>query len=282
MYLWNENFTKMSTSIIAISNHKGGVGKTTSTVNIGAGLALTGHKVLLIDMDPQSNMTQSYGISNAEVSVYEVLKGEAEARTVEAFPNLDILPSSLDLSGAEMELINEAGREYLLKDAIAGIKDKYDYILIDCPPSLGLLTINALTAATEVYIPLQAHYLAIKGLTKIIDVIGKVKKRLNKDVEITGVFVTQFDKRKVLHRDVVETIYTYFQEKLFNSRIRDNIALAEAPSQGMDIFHYDNTCKGAEDYKNLVEEIMERHGEFDDEEEDDNGKSNEQATDNQN
>ena len=282
MYLWNENFTKMSTSIIAISNHKGGVGKTTSTVNIGAGLALTGHKVLLIDMDPQSNMTQSYGISNAEVSVYEVLKGEAEARTMEAFPNLDILPSSLDLSGAEMELINEAGREYLLKDAIAGIKDKYDYILIDCPPSLGLLTINALTAATEVYIPLQAHYLAIKGLTKIIDVIGKVKKRLNKDVEITGVFVTQFDKRKVLHRDVVETIYTYFQEKLFNSRIRDNIALAEAPSQGMDIFHYDNTCKGAEDYKNLVEEIMERHGEFDDEEEDDNGKSNEQATDNQN
>ncbi|MBO4771604.1 MAG: ParA family protein [Bacteroidales bacterium] len=272
----------MSTSIIAISNHKGGVGKTTSTVNIGAGLALTGHKVLLIDMDPQSNMTQSYGISNAEVSVYEVLKGEAEARTMEAFPNLDILPSSLDLSGAEMELINEAGREYLLKDAIAGIKDKYDYILIDCPPSLGLLTINALTAATEVYIPLQAHYLAIKGLTKIIDVIGKVKKRLNKDVEITGVFVTQFDKRKVLHRDVVETIYTYFQEKLFNSRIRDNIALAEAPSQGMDIFHYDNTCKGAEDYKNLVEEIMERHGEFDDEEEDDNGKSNEQATDNQN
>ena len=123
-------------------NHKGGVGKTTSTVNIGAGLALTGHKVLLIDMDPQSNMTQSYGISKADVSVYEVLKGEAEARTVEAFPNLDILPSSLDLSGAEMELINEAGREYLLKDAIAGIKDKYDYILIDCPPSLGLLTIN--------------------------------------------------------------------------------------------------------------------------------------------
>ncbi|MCR5455560.1 MAG: AAA family ATPase [Bacteroidales bacterium] len=251
----------MSTSIIAISNHKGGVGKTTSTVNIGAGLALTGHKVLLIDMDPQSNMTQSYGISKTDVSVYEVLKGEAEASTVEVFPNLDILPSSLDLSGAEMELINEAGREYILKDAISAIKDQYDYILIDCPPSLGLLTINALTAATEVYIPLQAHYLAIKGLTKIIEVIGKVKKRLNKDIEITGVFVTQFDKRKVLHRDVVETIYTYFQEKLFDTRIRDNIALAEAPSQGMDIFHYDHTCKGAEDYQNLVQEIMERHGE---------------------
>lgn len=282
-YLWDVKKTEMSTSIIAISNHKGGVGKTTSTVNIGAGLALTGHKVLLIDMDPQSNMTQSYGISKSDVSVYEVLKGEAEASTVEVFPNLDILPSSLDLSGAEMELINEAGREYLLKDAIAGIKDKYDYILIDCPPSLGLLTINALTAATEVYIPLQAHYLAIKGLTKIIEVIGKVKKRLNKDVEITGVFVTQFDKRKVLHRDVVETIYTYFQEKLFDTRIRDNIALAEAPSQGMDIFHYDNTCKGAEDYKNLVQEIMDRHGEFDDDVEDGSeNESNVQATDNQN
>jgi chromosome partitioning protein len=264
----------MSTSIIAISNHKGGVGKTTSTVNIGAGLALTGHKVLLIDMDPQSNMTQSYGISKTDVSVYEVLKGEAEARTVEVFPNLDILPSSLDLSGAEMELINEAGREYILKDAISAIKDKYDYILIDCPPSLGLLTINALTAATEVYIPLQAHYLAIKGLTKIIEVIGKVKKRLNKDIEITGVFVTQYDKRKVLHRDVVETIYTYFQEKLFSTRIRDNIALAEAPSQGMDIFHYDHNSKGAEDYKNLVQEIMERHGEFIDDDDEDDAENN--------
>ncbi|MCQ2252301.1 MAG: AAA family ATPase [Bacteroidales bacterium] len=251
----------MSTSIIAVSNHKGGVGKTTSTVNIGAGLALTGHKVLLIDMDPQANMTQSFGINKSDVTVYEVLKGEAEVKTVEVFENLEILPSTLDLSGAEMELINEAGREYILHEAIASIQDKYDYILIDCPPSLGLLTINALTAANEVYIPLQAHYLAIKGLTKIIEVIGKVKKRLNKNIEITGVFVTQFDKRKVLHRDVVETIYTYFQEKLFDARIRDNIALAEAPSQGLDIFHYDRDSKGAEDYKNLVREILARHGE---------------------
>lgn len=254
----------MNTSIIAVSNHKGGVGKTTSTVNIGAGLALTGHKVLLIDMDPQANMTQSFGITKSDVSVYEVLKGESEVKTVQVFDNLEILPSTLDLSGAEMELINEAGREYILNEAIAGIKDNYDYILIDCPPSLGLLTINALTAATEVYIPLQAHYLAIKGLTKIIEVIGKVKKRLNKQIEITGVFVTQFDKRKVLHRDVVETIYTYFQGKLFDTRIRDNIALAEAPSQGMDIFHYDRASKGAEDYKELVKEIIERHMQDDD------------------
>lgn len=244
---------------IAISNHKGGVGKTTSTVNIGAGLAMAGKKVLLIDMDPQANMTQSYGITKSDVSIYEVLTGEAEPVPVTIFENLDALPSTLDLSGAEMELSNEAGREYILREAIAEISKKYDYILIDCPPSLGLLTINALTAADEVYIPLQAHYLAIKGLTKIVEVIGKVQKRLNKNVQITGVFVTQFDKRKVLHRDVVETIYTYFQEKLFNTRIRDNIALAEAPSQGLDIFRYDPECKGAEDYRALCEEILERH-----------------------
>ncbi|MBR6176725.1 MAG: ParA family protein [Bacteroidales bacterium] len=247
---------------IAISNHKGGVGKTTSTVNIGAGLAMEGKKVLLIDMDPQANLTQSYGITKSEVSIYEVLTGEAEPIPVTVFENLDVLPSTLDLSGAEMELSNEAGREYILREAIAPIASKYDYILIDCPPSLGLLTINALTAADEVYIPLQAHYLAIKGLTKIVEVIGKVQKRLNKNVQITGVFVTQFDKRKVLHRDVVETIYTYFQDKLFNSRIRDNIALAEAPSQGLDIFRYDPDCKGAEDYRSLCKEIIERHAQL--------------------
>ncbi len=245
--------------IITISNHKGGVGKTTSTVNIGAGLALSGKKVLLIDMDPQANMTQSFGITNAEVTIYEVLKGEAEPQPIKVMDNLDIIPSTLDLSGAEMELSNEAGREYLLQEAIDQTVTKYDYVLIDCPPSLGLLTINALTCATEVYIPLQAHYLAIKGLTKIIEVITKVKKRLNKSIEITGVFVTQFDKRKVLHRDVVETIKTYFQEKVFETKVRDNIALAEAPSTGTDIFRYDPQSKGAEDYSALCAEIIERH-----------------------
>ena len=247
---------------IAISNHKGGVGKTTSTVNIGAGLAMAGKKVLLIDMDPQANLTQSYGITKSDVSVYEVLTGDTKPEVVNIFGNLDVLPSTLDLSGAEMELSNEAGREYILREAIASVSENYDYVLIDCPPSLGLLTINALTAADEVYIPLQAHYLAIKGLTKIVEVIGKVQKRLNKNVQITGVFVTQFDKRKVLHRDVVETIYTYFQEKLFNTRIRDNIALAEAPSQGLDIFRYDPECKGAEDYRSLCQEILERHNQL--------------------
>lgn len=244
---------------IAVSNHKGGVGKTTSVVNIGAGLANMKKKVLLIDLDPQANLTQSFGINNAKNTIYETLKGEKPLSWIPINKYLEVVPSTLDLSGAEMELSSEAGREYILDEALNPVKDKYEYILIDCPPSLGLLTINALTTSNEVFIPLQAHYLAIKGLTKIIEVINKVKKRLNKEIEITGVFVTQFDKRKVLHRDVVETIKTYFDEKLFQTKIRDNIALAEAPSQGMDIFSYNNNCNGAEDYLNLCKEIIKRH-----------------------
>lgn len=244
---------------IAVSNHKGGVGKTTSVVNIGAALANSKKKVLLVDLDPQANLTQSFGVNKPEGTIYEVLKGEAELLPINIYENLDIIASTLDLSGAEMELSSEAGREYILDEALSKIKDDYDYILIDCPPSLGLLTINALTTSDEVFIPLQSHYLAIKGLTKIIEIVNKVKKRLNKKIEITGVFVTQYDKRKVLHRDVVETILTYFQDKVFNTKIRENIALAEAPSQGLDIFRYSKESNGAEDYGNLVKEILKRH-----------------------
>jgi chromosome partitioning protein len=243
---------------IAVSNHKGGVGKTTSVVNIGAGLANLNKKVLVIDLDPQANLTQSFGVNKPEVTIYEVLKGEAELTPINIYKNLDIIASTLDLSGAEMELSSEAGREYILQEALVGLKDLYDYILIDCPPSLGLLTINALTTSDEIFIPLQSHYLAIKGLTKIIEVINKVKKRLNKNLEIGGVFVTQYDKRKVLHRDVVETIKTYFQDKVFYTKIRENIALAEAPSQGLDIFRYNPNCNGAEDYINLCKEILKK------------------------
>lgn len=244
---------------IAVSNHKGGVGKTTTVVNIGAGLAALKKKVLLIDLDPQANLTQSYGVVKPEFTIYDTLKGEHPLFPINIMKNLDIIASTLDLSGAEMELSSEAGREYILEEALSQLKDKYDYIIIDCPPSLGLLTINALTTADEVFIPLQSHFLAIKGLTKIIEVINKVKKRLNKKLEITGVVVTQFDKRKVLHRDVVETIKTYFQDKVFETRIRENIALAEAPSQGLDIFRYSPDCYGAEDYHALCKEIIKRH-----------------------
>ncbi len=245
--------------IIACSNHKGGVGKTTSVVNIGAGLARLNKKVLLVDMDPQANLTQSFGIKNPEYTIYEGLKGEHKLVPINVDTNVDVVASTLDLSGAEMELSSEAGREYIFTELIEPLVSKYDYIIIDCPPSLGLLTINALTAADELFIPLQPHFLAIKGLTKIIEVKDKVKKRLNKKIEITGVFVTQFDKRKILHRDVLDTINTYFQDKVFNTRIRDNIALAEAPSAGTDIFRYNPGCFGAEDYMELCREIIERH-----------------------
>ncbi len=243
--------------IIAVSNHKGGVGKTTSVVNIGAGLARSGKRVLLIDLDPQANLTISFGIQEAEKTIYGSLKGEYELFPMNVGENLDIVASTLDLSGAETELSSEAGREYILQELIEPITGNYDYIIIDCPPSLGLLTINAFTAVEEVFIPLQPHYLAIKGLAKIIEVINKIKRRLNKSLEITAVFVTLYDKRKILHRDVLQTIKTYFGDRVFYTKIRENIALAEAPSAGNDIFSYDASCNGADDYRRLVKEIIE-------------------------
>ena len=253
-----QNFDYMG-RIIAISNHKGGVGKTTTVVNLTAGLASFKRKVLAVDLDPQANLTFSFGISKVETSIYDALKGNAPLPIINVKENLDITPSSLDLAGAEMELNAEAGREYIFKELIEPVRDKYDYILIDCPPSLGLLTINAFTAADEIIIPIQAHFLAIKGLTKILEVISKVKRRLNPKVEITGVIITLYDKRKVLHRDVEETIKTYFQDKVYNTKIRENIALAEAPAQGQDIFQYQASSRGAEDYYNLTLEFLARH-----------------------
>ncbi len=245
------------TRIISISNHKGGVAKTTSAVNIGAGIANLGKNVLMIDMDPQANLTVSFGISNPETTIYDALRGVSELKPIKIYKNLDVIPSTLDLSGAEMELSSEAGREFILKELLDPIKEKYDYIIIDCPPSLGLLTINAFTASEEVFIPIQPHYLAIKGLTKILEVVNKIKKRINRKIEITGVFVTLFDKRKVLHKDVYETIESYFGDRVFRARIRENIALAEAPSNGLDIFRYAPDCNGAFDYGRLAKEVIE-------------------------
>lgn len=244
--------------IIAISNHKGGVGKTTTTVNLGAGLAKLGKKILLVDLDPQANLTQCYGITKPESTMYEALKGEDDLKVVNINENLDIAASSLDLAGAEMELSSEAGREYLLEEILEPFKNQYDYTLIDCPPSLGLLTFNAFASADEVIIPIQAHFLAIKGLTKIIEVINKVKRRINKKLEIKGVVITLYDKRKVLHRDIEETIKTYFQEKVYKTKIRQNIALAEAPTTGEDIFRYSPKSNGAKDYEKLCFEFIDR------------------------
>lgn len=244
--------------VLAFSNHKGGVGKTTSTVNIGAGLSYLDKKVLLLDLDPQSNLSQSFGIENPEKSIYNALKGECGLEPINLKTNLDLIPASLDLSGVEIELSSEPGREYLLRELLDEIRDNYEYIIVDCPPSLGLLTVNALVAADEVYIPLQSEYLAIKGLTKINEVITKIQKRLNKSLVLGGVFITQYDHRKILNRDVAQTIRSFFGDKVFETKIRDNVSLAEAPTKGVDIFRYDPKCFGAADYLNLCLEIIEK------------------------
>lgn len=244
--------------IISVSNHKGGVGKTTSTINIGAGLNKLGKSVLLIDLDPQANLSQSLGIMEPERTIYGALRGEYKITPIEVLKGLDVVASTLDLSGAEVELSGEPGREYILKEVIEPLKSSYDFIFIDTPPSLGLLTINALTASQEVYIPLQAQYLALQGLTKLLELVGRINSRLNKDLTIGGVIVTQYDSRKVLNRNVATTIEGNFKN-VFNTKIRDNVALAEAPIQGVDIFRYQPKSYGAEDYLSLSQEIVNRY-----------------------
>ena len=246
--------------IIALTNQKGGVGKTTCAINIGAGLNKLRKRVLLIDLDPQAHLTYSLGIPAHELNntVYELLKGTVNLKeTIIERNGLSLVPSSLNLSGAEIEFSGVAGREFLLKESVEGLK-KYDYVFIDCPPSLGLLTLNALTTAQEVYIPLQTEFLALQGMTKLLETINIVKKRLNKDLEIAGIIAMRFDNRKNLNREVVEKIKEYFGNKLFNTLIRDNISLAEAPSFGKTIFEYKSNSYGSKDYLDLCKEIIKR------------------------
>jgi len=247
--------------IISVANHKGGVGKTTSTINIGAGLANLGKRVLLVDLDPQANLSQSLGLTETAwqgPNIYGALRGRYQLQPIQAphVKGLELIPSTLDLSGAEIELSSEAGREYILRDLLEPLRSQYDYILIDSPPSLGLLTVNALSASDLVFIPLQAQYLATQGVSKLLEVIEKIKKRLNKKLTVGGVFITQFDSRKVLNRDVEETIRSHFKGAVFNTRIRDNVSLAEAPVKGLDIFSYEPKSYGAEDYLALCKEIV--------------------------
>ena len=246
--------------LIALTNQKGGVGKTTSTINIGVGLANMGKRVLLIDLDPQANLTYSLGLAAHELdkTVYEVLKGEVKAKdALIQTHGVSLLPSSLSLSGAEIELSGVAGREFLLKEALSGAGE-FDYTLLDCPPSLGLLTLNALTTAKEIYIPLQTEFLALQGMSKLMETIDIVKARLNKGLEITGIIGTLYDGRKNLNNEVVDKIKGHFGGKLFTTLIRDNVALAEAPSYGKDIYSYKANSSGAEDYKALCKEIIRR------------------------
>ncbi len=247
--------------VIAIAQHKGGVGKTTTTINLGAALQRKGYKVLLIDLDAQANLTESLAVSSEQSKgILEALKGQAkpESLPIKTQSGLDIIASKVDLASLEEELYRAIGRELKLKEAIKPLRKRYDYILIDCPPSLGLLTVNALTAADLVYIPLQAEYLAIKGLENLIGIITLIKKHLNKPLEIGGVIITQYDSRKVLNRNTGEAVNKLLKGKVLKTKIRENIALAEAPTAGQDIFNYAPSSNGAADYKALADEIVKR------------------------
>lgn len=247
---------------IALLNQKGGTGKTTCTVNIGVGLSRLGKTILLIDMDPQASLTYSLGTKAHELprAIYELIKGEASIEDILIERDgIFLIPANLNLSGADLELAGTPGREFLLKEALSNVSlVSPDYILIDCPPALSLLSLMALTAAKEVYIPLQTEYLALQGLTKLVQTIGTVRKRLNPDLAITGIIPTRFDARKILNREVLSKIQEYFSEKVFDTLIRENISIAEAPSHGKSIFEYKSTSHGAEDYANLCQEILRR------------------------
>jgi chromosome partitioning protein len=245
--------------IIAFANHKGGVGKTTSTINVGAGLNLLKKKVLVIDLDPQSNLSQSLGIVDRENNIYGAIMNDYKAVPVQIMKGFDLIPSTTDLAAAEIELSSKIDREFFLKEMLDEIKDNYDYILIDCPPSLGLLTLNAFTASDEIIVPLQSEYLATRGLSKLVEIINMMNKRLNPNLIIGGVFLTQYDNRKLLNRDVLKVVEDYFKSEIFNTKIRDNVSLAEAPASKLDIFRYNSKSFGADDYKNLSKEILKRH-----------------------
>jgi chromosome partitioning protein len=248
------------TKVIAISNNKGGVGKTTSAVNLAAALNLSKKKVLVIDLDPQSNLSQSLGVFEAEKNLYGAIMKHYEMEPIEVLKNFHLVPATEKLSRAETDLSTKYdGNQFYLKEAIENIKDSYDYVIIDCPPSLGLLTINAFTAADEILIPLQSEYLATQGLTNLVEVVQTMKKRLNPSLIIGGVFLTQYDSRKNLNKDILNAIQEHFKDELLDTKIRDNVSLAEAPAHELDIFRYNSKSFGAEDYKQLAKEIIKRH-----------------------
>jgi len=248
------------TRIISIANQKGGVGKTTTAVNLSACLAQRGKKVLLIDIDPQGNATSGLGVENhSENSVYDILVNDmkmSETIIPTVVKKLDICPANINLAGAEIELVSMVSRENRLKDAIDDIKDSYDYILIDCPPSLGLITLNAFTASDSVIVPIQCEYYALEGLGQLINTIKLVQKHLNSDLIIEGVILTMYDARTNLSTQVAREVEKYFGNKVFQTIIPRNIRLSEAPSHGLPITLYDNESKGAETYKKLAKELI--------------------------
>jgi chromosome partitioning protein len=247
---------------ICIANQKGGVGKTTTAVNLAASLAKNGKSVLLIDLDPQGNASSGLGIKRhefTEKNIYHVLIGQKsipEVVTKTAVSNLDLVVANSDLIGAEIELVDAERREYRLKEALSLIAEQYEIVIIDCPPSLGLLTVNALTAANTFLVPLQCEYYALEGLSQLLNTAGLIKKRLNPELRIEGIVLTMFDARNNLSHQVVSEIQTHFGDKVFGSIIPRNVRLSEAPSHGKPILDYDEKSLGARRYKDLAEELV--------------------------
>lgn len=246
---------------MAIVNQKGGVGKSTTAVNLGASLAEMGYDVLLVDIDPQGNATSGVGIdkSKLEYSIYDVLINDINVEEVilaTEIEKFDILPANIDLAGAEIELVSMISREGKLKKAVSKLDEKYQYIIFDCPPSLGLLTLNALTAANGILVPIQCEYYALEGLGQLINTIKLVKNNLNPDLEIEGVLLTMYDARTNLSQQVIEEVLNYFSDKVYKTIIPRNVRLSEAPSFGKPINLYDSSSKGAEAYRNLAKEVV--------------------------
>lgn len=250
--------------IIAITNQKGGVGKTTTAINLGASFGVLEYKTLIVDADPQANATSGVGLDprTVEKSIYDCLINESDPRDVIVEtdnPNLDIIPAHIDLVGAELELINESNREHKLKMSLDTIKDDYDFIIIDCSPSLGLITVNALTAADSVLIPVQCEYFALEGLGKLLNTIKIVQGRLNEELDMEGIVLTMYDTRLRLANQVVDEVKTHFQDLVFNTIIHRNTRLGEAPSFGETIIMHDATCKGSINYLNFAREILQKN-----------------------